>query len=125
MAGHDHVEVTKEIIVCSPPLGGSLCDPAHRHSLSPSSRVRASARSARCQPASPSKVDRTDEAAFCAANDPEKFHGTFEQEAAARAVNGRVSGANTRGVSGRAGLYGGWPPRCTTLTRCGPLAVPR
>src|SRR5260370_42052385 len=34
MAGHGHVEVTKEIIVCSPPLGGSLCDPAHRHSLS-------------------------------------------------------------------------------------------
>src|SRR5260370_24127690 len=105
MAGHDHVEVTKE--VCSTTLGGSLCDPAHRHSLSPSSRVQASARSARCQPASPSKVDRTDEAAFCAANDPEKFHGTFEQEAAARAVNGRVSAANTRGVSGRAGLYGG------------------
>src|SRR6202035_2576152 len=87
-------------------LGGSLCDTAHR--LSPSSRVRASARSARCQPASPSKVDHIDEAAFCAANDPEKFHGTFEQEAAARAVNGRVSAANTRGVSGRAGLYGGW-----------------
>src|SRR6266404_8287421 len=64
MAGHDHMEVTKEIIDCSPPLGGSLCDPAHRHSLSPSSRVRASARSARCQPASPSKVDRRDEAAF-------------------------------------------------------------
>src|ERR1700730_10117758 len=40
MAGHDHVEVTKEIIDCSPPLGGSLCDPAHRHSSSPSSRVR-------------------------------------------------------------------------------------
>src|ERR1700720_3622335 len=99
MAGHDHVEVTKEIIDCSPPLGGSLCDPAHRHSLSPSSRVRASARSARCQPASPSKVDRTDEAAFCAANDPEKFHGTFEQEAAARAVNGRVSAANIRQAS--------------------------
>jgi hypothetical protein len=65
------VEVTKEIIDCSPPFCGSLRDPADRHSLSPSSRVRASARSTRCQPASPSKVDRKDEAAFCAAKDPE------------------------------------------------------
>src|ERR1019366_6935394 len=32
--------------------------------FSPSSRVRASAKSARCQHASPSKVDRTDEAAL-------------------------------------------------------------
>ena len=34
----------------------------HRYRVSQSSRVRASAKSARCQPASPSKVDRTDEA---------------------------------------------------------------
>src|SRR5664280_2546328 len=33
-------------------------------SLRPTSRVRASAKSARCQPAPPSKVDRIDEAAL-------------------------------------------------------------
>src|SRR6476661_3568893 len=36
----------------------------HRYRYGPSSRVRASAESARCQPAFPSKVDRTDEAAL-------------------------------------------------------------
>jgi hypothetical protein len=44
--------------------GGSLRDPTPRHSFGLSSRVRVSARSARRQPASPSKVDRKDEAAF-------------------------------------------------------------
>ena len=42
----------------------SLRYPIHRHRFGPSSRIRASAKSARCQPASPSKVDRTDEAAL-------------------------------------------------------------
>src|ERR1035441_6002987 len=41
-----------------------LHHPIRRHRFDQSSRVRASAKSTRCQPASPSKVDRTDEAAL-------------------------------------------------------------
>jgi hypothetical protein len=59
----DRAAVTKGLIR-TPPPGRSLRDPCPRHSFRISSRVRASARSARRQPASPSKVDRKDEAAL-------------------------------------------------------------
>src|SRR5271155_3911653 len=46
-----------------------LHSPSCRHRLSSSSRVRASAKSARCQPASPSKVDRKTRLRVGAVND--------------------------------------------------------
>src|SRR5260370_18368592 len=108
MAGHDHVEVTKEIIDCSPPLAEAcaiqriVIVKAHRDELGllrdrPDASLLLRARwIAQTRRRSALQMTRRNSMAY------------LKQEAAARAVNGRVSAANTRGVSGRAGLYGGW-----------------
>src|SRR6267154_5012604 len=108
MAGHDHVEVTKEIIDCSPPLSEAcaiqriVIVQAHRHEFGllrdrPDASLLLRARwIAQTRRRSALQMTRRNSMAH------------LKQEAAAKAVNGRVSAANTRGISGRAGLYGGW-----------------
>src|ERR1700694_4906953 len=99
MAGHDHVEVTKEIIDCSPPLAEAcaiqrlVIVQAHRPEFGllrerPDASLLLRARWI-AQTRRPSALQMTRRNSMA----------HLKQEAAARAVNGRVSAASIREAS--------------------------